>query len=201
MDGRRGRARRLWAVLRLPANQLTMLRLALIPGLWALAFAGRGDLVGPGLMLAALTDVADGIVARTTRTTTAIGSALDSIADHVMGVSTVCFLFILHPQFFRDHALALGGFSVFGLSVLGISYLRHGRIADLHLYSAKTAGVLCYAFVGALFFFDGYSVAFLTLALGMAYVAAAETLVIVLTRRRVDEHVGSVFLRRPVRGS
>lgn len=180
--------------MRLLPNQLTAARLALIPVLWTLALAGRPALVGPLLVLAAATDVLDGIVARRTHTATRFGSALDSVADHLLAATAVGMIVLLRPDFMREQWLPLALWALFGVVVLTVGWVRHRRLGNVHLYSAKLAGVVCYAFVATLFFFDGYSRAFFAAALGLAFLAAAETLLVLLTRTRVDEHAGSILL-------
>lgn len=181
--------------LRLLPNQLTALRLVLIPVLWALALAGVPALVGPGLLLAAATDVADGMIARRTRTTTRFGSAFDSVADHLLSASTICFLFLLRPDFVREQIVPLSAWALLGIATLAYGSVRHRRLGNLHLYSAKLAGTVGYVFVATLFFFESYSRTFFAVALGLAFLATTETLLVLLTRSRVDEHVGSIILR------
>lgn len=67
---------------------------------------------------------------------------------------------------------------------------------DLHLYSAKLAGTVGYVFVATLFFFESYSRTFFAVALGLVFLATAETLLVLLTRSRVDEHAGSILSPR-----
>jgi cardiolipin synthase len=180
--------------MRLLPNQLTAARLALIPVLWTLALAGRPALIGPLLVLAAATDVVDGIVARRTHTATRFGSALDSVADHLLAATTVGMIALLRPDFVGEQWVPLALWALFGTCVLAVGWVRHRRLGNVHLYTAKVAGVVCYAFVAALFFFDGYSRVFFAAAVGLAFLAAAETLLVLLTRIRVDEHAGSIFL-------
>jgi phosphatidylglycerophosphate synthase len=184
------------ASLRLLPNRITAVRLALLPVLWVLALFGPRALVGPGLLLAAATDVADGIVARRTHTATRFGSAFDSVADHLMTATAAAFLVLLRPAFVREQMVPLAAWSAFALAALAAGWIRHRRIGDLHLYSAKAAGLVGYAFVATLFFSERYNRVFFAFALGLAFVAVAETLAVHLSRREVDEHVGSLLLRR-----
>ena len=189
--------------MRLLANQLTATRLALIPVLWGLALLRRPVLLGAVLVLAALTDVLDGLVARRTRTTTRFGGAFDSVADHLLAASTVAFIVLLKPDFVREQRLPLVAWALFGLATLAYGWVRHRRLGNLHLYSAKLAGVAGYAFAAALFLLPAYSPPFFAVAVALAFLATAETLLVFATRTRVDEHAGSILLRphRPPRDS
>jgi cardiolipin synthase len=184
------------ASLRLLPNQITAVRLLLLPVLWGFALFGPRAMVGPGLLLAASTDVVDGIVARRTHTTTRFGSAFDSVADHLMLATTVAFVMLLHPAFIQEQLVPLAVWGAFALAALAAGWVRHRRIGNLHLYSAKAAGTVGYVFVATLFFSPRYSHAFFAFTLGLAFVAVTETLAVQLSRREVDEHVGSLLLRR-----
>lgn len=186
------------ASLRLAPNRITAVRLALLPVLGGFALFGPRALVGPGLLLAAATDVADGIAARRTHTATRFGSAFDSVADHLMTATAAVFLVLLRPAFIREQLVPLAVWGAVALAALGTGWVRHRRIGNLHLDSAKAAGFVGYAFVAMLFFSGRYSRPFFAFALGLAFVAVAETLAVHLSRREEDEHVGSLLLRRRV---
>ncbi len=71
-----------------PANQLTLLRMLLIP---VFAILVIYDYVGAGLlvfMLAGLTDLLDGLIARRTGQKTTLGAWLDPMADKLLLVTT-----------------------------------------------------------------------------------------------------------------
>jgi phosphatidylglycerophosphate synthase len=182
--------------MRLLANQLTAVRLGLIPVLWILAILRRPVLLGTLLVLAGLTDVLDGLVARRTRTATPFGGVFDSLADHLLSASTVAFTFLLKPDFVREQRVPLAAWVLFGFATLAYGWVRHRRFGNLHLYSAKAAGVGGYVFAAILFFLPGYNRPFFALALAMAFVATAETLLVFATRTHVDEHAGSILMRR-----
>lgn len=73
------------------ANWLTMLRIVLIPVFIAILLHGRMDWALAAFVLAALTDVLDGFVARRTQITT-LGRFLDPTADKLMLVSAYVIL-------------------------------------------------------------------------------------------------------------
>lgn len=179
-----------------PADHLTAARLLALPVLWALALAGRDTALGIGLALAGLTDVLDGPVARRTGRSTRFGSQLDSIADMLLMGSAVAWMAILRPAFFQDAVLLLCAWLVIGIASLAVTWVRLGRFGDLHLYSAKTAGVAGHLFAVSLFVFDGYSAPFWAFTIGLAILAATETLIAAIIRRPGDRWRGTILLRR-----
>jgi hypothetical protein len=108
----------------------------------------------------------------------------------------VLFLVLLRPEFVREQAVPLAAWAVFTAGVLATGWIRHRRLGNLHLYSAKAAGVAAYAFACALLVTGAYSPTVFAVVLALACVAEAETLALLLTRREVDEHAGSVLLLR-----
>jgi cardiolipin synthase (CMP-forming) len=179
-----------------PADILTLLRLAAVPILWVLAALQLPVHLGVGLALAGLTDVLDGPLARSSGRTTALGGQLDSIADILLMASIVLWMAWLHPGFFRDNLVPLAVWATIGLAAILATWLRFGRIGNLHLYSAKAAGVVGYVFVVWLFVLGDYSRTYFAMAIGLAMLASTETLLVALTRERVDERVRSILSGR-----
>lgn len=177
-------------------DQLTLLRLVLVPLLWVLALQRMHVLLGVGVALAGTTDVLDGWLARRLNRTTRIGSQLDSIADMVMIASITFWLVLLRPDFFQTYGRVLIAWAALGVFTLVVSWVRFRRVANLHLYSAKAAGFVGYLFVLYLLLFEGLSPIFFWSAIGLAFAATTETLIILFTRTHVDEHVRSIVLRR-----
>lgn len=89
------------------ANQLTFLRLLLIPFLIITIFNNRFGLALFLFIWAAVTDVLDGLVARYLRQNTALGSLLDPVADKLL--MTLCFVVMTfpdHPRLFPKFEMA-----------------------------------------------------------------------------------------------
>ena len=175
-------------------NQLTAARLALVPAIWLLALTGRPALVGAGALLAGLTDVVDGPIARRTHTASRFGSAFDSFADHLLNASIVLWLALLRPEFFREHLALLAAWAALGAAALAAGWIRFRRIGNLHLYSAKLAGVAAYLFAAWVLIRGTYAPWIFYVVLFLATLSALETLLVFLTRSRVDEHTGSLLL-------
>jgi phosphatidylglycerophosphate synthase len=176
-------------------DQLTLLRLLLAAPLWLLALLELRVLLGIGLAVAGLTDVLDGFLARRMKRTTPRGSQLDSVADMTLFASMVIWLIMLRPDFFREHGRILMAWAALGLITLIVGWIRFRRFADLHLWSAKAAGFVGYCFVLYMLAFDGPATPFFWFVITVGFISAAESLLVLLTRRTVDEHVVSILKR------
>jgi phosphatidylglycerophosphate synthase len=177
-------------------NQITALRLLMIPPLWLLAILRDPVALGTLLAVAALTDVLDGYVARSRKLASKFGSRFDSVADHLLTVSTVAWLLLLRPELFREQWLPIAVWLALGLPTLAIGWLRFQRIGGAHLYSAKAAGFLGYGFAIYLLLLGSYPEPLFYLVIGVAYLAVLETLIVQLTGSEAHETIGSILQRR-----
>lgn len=165
-------------------NPFTWTRLALLPGLWALALTGHASALGVGLAAAALTDVLDGRLAR--RDSRYAAGDLDALADKALALSVAGWLALLRPALWRAHpALLLTAAAVYGAMLL-YGRWKFGQVSTLHLHSGRVGGVLQAVFVLHALFSGGYSPLLLYLAVGSFSLAAAEELLILLTHATLD---------------
>lgn len=196
-DGRRagpswaGLARLLHELRSVP-NLFTAARLVLIAVLWGFALAGNSFVVGVGLGLAFVTDVADGYAARRLNQVTSFGSRFDSLVDGLVAPSAIAWLLMLEPEVVREHVLLAGIWVAVTYASLALGLLRHRRFANLHLRSSRIACVAQYAFLVDVFVTAGYSPALLYLAAGLGIVSSTETLLLQLAIDRVDEQERSL---------
>lgn len=181
------------AQLKLISNQITALRLLLIPALWLLALRDQPRLVGAGLLLALLTDVLDGWLARRLRQASAFGAAFDSLADKAITFSAVGWLTLLRPELFREHPGWIIVAAVSFASSLLIGWIKWGRPAPLHLYSARLGGFFQALFTLHALLADAYSPRLLALALGVGVLAALEECAVQLTQAQIDPQIRSIL--------
>jgi phosphatidylglycerophosphate synthase len=179
--------------LRTVPNQLTASRLALVPVLWVVALLDRPVWLGVGVMLASGTDMLDGWLSRRWNQTSEFGSRLDSVADHLLAISTTLWLVLLRPFFFREQRWPLILWGAFSLFVLLVSWLKFRRVVNLHLYTSKVAVILAFLFGIPLLLLGRYSRLHFWITLAVCVLAAVESLAIILTRDRVDENIGSIL--------
>jgi phosphatidylglycerophosphate synthase len=182
-------------------NALSSLRLILVALVWIAALAGQRILVAIGIAIAGATDVADGIVARSTGTSTRFGSQLDSIADIALMASTLAWLIILRPTFFLENWLLIGIWLGVAVLTLAVGWVRFRKVADLHLYSAKAAGAVSYAFVIYLLFADSYERWMVYAVFAVCMLATAEALVVFATSRGSSDPIRYGCILPPFQGS
>jgi phosphatidylglycerophosphate synthase len=180
--------------LRTIADRLTLLRLLSVPLVWALALLGRESLLAITLAAATATDVVDGPLARRSGVPSAHGAQLDSVADLLLIVSAAAFLVLLRPAFVAERKVLLGLWALLCLAALLIGWFKFRRVANLHLYAAKAAGVVGWVFVVWILLLDSYPPPLFYAAVGLGILAALDAVAVQLVRRHVDEHVKSVLV-------
>ena len=175
-------------------NQLTALRLLLIPILWICALQGLSVWVGIGLVIAYLTDILDGFAARRLKRSTAFGAKFDSLADNLLQPSVLVWLWLLKPAAFAGYpALWLAAITVY-FSSITVGLIKFKRFGNLHLYSSRYGSIIMFIFSVHTFIASQYSVELLFLALISSIISSTETLILQLALDRVNEHLGSIFL-------
>jgi phosphatidylglycerophosphate synthase len=177
-------------------NLLSLARLLLTGVTWVVALRGDSFLTGIGLLLAFLTDVLDGPIARHYRLSTRFGSLLDSVADQTLIVSALAWLVLLHPEVVTQHPSLWSGAAVLYGADIAVGWSKFRQVAGLHLWSSKVAGLLIFLFMIHAFLAAAYSPLFLYVALGAFMLCCVEDALVFLTRDRVDEHIGTIFRRR-----
>ena len=175
-------------------NQLSIIRMLLIPVLWILAFSKESYSLGILLFIAGLTDFLDGWIARKFNLISPLGSRLDSYADSLLIISMVFWMIMLEPEIPAEHPWMFWTLLVISLASFLLGIVKFKRVANLHLYSAKISG-----FIGGLFFVhtflvSGYSEPFFFLALTLYFISASEAFLMQLVLPYVDEHMGSIIL-------
>lgn len=173
--------------LRTLPNLLTAARLVLVVGLWGFALTGHSVVVGIGLALAFVTDVADGYLARRLNCVSAFGSKFDSIVDGLVAPSAIVWILLLHPEVVTDHLVLAGLWVATTYASLVVGLVRHRRFANLHLQSSRIACVAQYAFLVDVFVASSYSPPLLYLAAALGIYSSVETLVLQLAFHDVGE--------------
>ena len=158
----------------------------MVPLVWPFALAGQARLVGIGLILAGLSDVADGYLARRLGQTSRRGARWDAIADTALMVSAGAWLGLLHPEIVRDNAALLAIAAMAYATSTSASLIAQGRLVDPRQLSSKVAGGLLYAFALITLLTGAYEPPLLTLALLAFTIAYAEALLVALVGMRAE---------------
>jgi CDP-diacylglycerol--glycerol-3-phosphate 3-phosphatidyltransferase len=103
------------------------------------------------LLACLLSDVVDGLIARTFHLTSKLGAHLDSLADVGTMSLAVFGTFIFQRRFVAEHST--GMLAITGLYIAEIiaSFLRYGRISSFHTLLARIAAFVAGVFVMSLF--------------------------------------------------
>jgi phosphatidylglycerophosphate synthase len=191
------------ARIHLLPNLLSGLRVALVPLLWVAALRGEPRWLVAGLVLAGITDLLDGQLARRLHATSRFGAQLDSLGDNLLALSGAVWLVLLRPDILAEFLTPLQALLSMYLAFLLVGWAKFRRFGNLHFYSAKLSAVLLYAFlIHSLWFADPAVVLFHVMA-AVTALALTEGLVYQLISRDVDEHSRSLLLvlrRRRVGG-
>ena len=170
-------------------------KLLLIPVLWGCAFLKLSWSIGVGLIVSLLTDFLDGWIARKLNMVTALGAKLDSLADDLVLISVIGWVFMLRREIVTDHMfLVLAGIGGYGLTML-LSWWKFRQFgSNLHLYTHKASAVMGYLFLIHAFLFGGYHHGLFYLVIGVFILAQIETIGILLLCSEVNEDLGSLLL-------
>ena len=147
--------------LRIPLNIpniLSLYRLISFPFVLYLALNGYEKTYSLLLCINLVTDILDGLIARTFNMMTEIGAKLDSLAD--LGTYKLAFIgiYCFKAEEFQPYVIS---FSIYlGLFVLSnlVALAKFKRLPSLHLYSWKIGGYLQGTFFFTLFVFGFYPV-------------------------------------------
>lgn len=119
-------------------NVLTMIRIALIPVYWVLFFSGYRHEALAVFVVASLTDVLDGYIARKYNLITNFGKLMDPLADKIMSISVMLSLVIagivpwpiLVILLCKEAFMVVGGLALFRNDIVVYSHWI-GKIAQL----------------------------------------------------------------------
>jgi CDP-diacylglycerol--glycerol-3-phosphate 3-phosphatidyltransferase len=164
-------------MLRHVPNALSIARILASPALVVLAGSGQPGPFTWVLILALLSDIADGLIARVFSLQSRIGALLDSVADTLLLFAALYGIWVFHPDVVAEHVLA--GALVVGawLTENVAALLRYGRLSSFHTYLSKVAGYALGIFVGVFFLF-GFQPWLFYLAVGVSVIGNCEELVL-----------------------
>lgn len=127
------------------ANLVTLSRAALIVPILLLLLDGKQTPAFGLYVLAALTDVFDGWIARGTGQSSRFGAQLDAAVDNIFSVGILAFLLLAWPGLWERQWLSL--IVLFGgpIVYLAVSWGMRRRLMMFHFWSAKLGAFLLFA--------------------------------------------------------
>lgn len=114
-----------------------MVRIAATPVLVYLALSNREDPYKWLLLAALLSDIVDGLIARTFSFTSRLGSRLDTYADTMLWVAAIVGIWKFHPELVTEYWFIV--VLVLGLWALehALALLRYGKLTSFHTYTVR----------------------------------------------------------------
>ncbi len=160
-------------------NLLSFYRLVAFPFILYLVFKGNEHLFSILLCINLVTDILDGLIARTFKLETKFGARLDSLADIGTYILAITGILIFKWTEVGSAGIMLWVFIGTYLFSYLVSIIKFGKFPSLHLYSCKTGGYVQGIFFFVLFF-SGYYQWLFFLAMIWGIVSYTEETIILL---------------------
>jgi CDP-diacylglycerol--glycerol-3-phosphate 3-phosphatidyltransferase len=141
--------------LALVPNVISGCRLAATPVLLYAAIVRQPKFFAWLLLACLLSDIADGLIARTRHLQSRLGAALDTTADFLVTIISAVGILTMQWRFVVDHAWQLELLLGLFLGEVAISLWRYRRLSSFHTYLVRISAYLQGAFFLGLFFW-GY---------------------------------------------
>ena len=171
---------------------LTSLRAILAPVLIFLAmYYPSRPAFAACLVIAFLSDVFDGIIARRLNIVTSTLRRLDSIADSVFYLAAIFVAWLLYPSVIREHRLELA--VLFALEIFRYIFdiAKFGCEASYHMWSSKLWGISLFIGFFALLVFGAAGIP-ITIAIYLGIIADLEGLAISIILKRRRKFISSI---------
>jgi phosphatidylglycerophosphate synthase len=128
-----------------PANLVTLARGLAIAPIFGLLLAGRSTAALVLYVLAALTDLVDGWLARRQGQSSVFGAQLDAAVDNLFSLAILGFLALAYPDLVGRQWLACAILFAGPIAYLSASWLMTRRLMMFHVWSAKLGAVLLFS--------------------------------------------------------
>jgi phosphatidylglycerophosphate synthase len=172
------------------ANALSWLRLALTPGLLALAWLQFRYAYFWTLLFALATDAIDGPIVRRYAAPTAEGARLDSRADLAIIVTVPIGVWLLFPEAIRRHQRLVASVIAAHLLTYAAALVKWRRLPSYHTWGTKVTAVLLGSTVLLLFWIERIEWVFYPAAT-VAFVSCIDEILITMTLRHWESDVSS----------
>lgn len=154
-------------------NALSLARLGAVPVLMWLAVVGQEGVFTGLLLLALVSDLLDGWLARRLQVVSARGALLDSMGDMALTLAILWGIGWLHPEVFERDGWIIYSLLVAWLLAHTASLLRYGRLASYHTWLIRI-GIAAFNFFAIILFLFGYQPWLLYLAASLSLLGVIE---------------------------
>jgi cardiolipin synthase len=175
-------------------NILSLLRLALVPVLVALASAQQGQIFLLVLAVSLISDVLDGYLARKLNLASELGAKLDSWGDILTYAAMILGLHLIWPTIFDQQAEYLFAAMMSFILPTLLAFRKFGAYPSYHTWGAKLAAVLMAPAYYVLILTDADS--FFRVVILFHVLVAVEEMAITYILNQPRSNVGSVFYLR-----
>jgi cardiolipin synthase len=173
-------------------NALSVYRMIALPFIVHSIVTNNKQLYITLLSINLITDILDGLIARTFKLETELGAKLDSFADIGTYIMAFAGMIILENEFVSEHGVAFS--LIIGMYVLPqlISVVRFLRPTSFHLYSSKALGYIQGIFIFSYFVF-GYTPWYFYFMVIASCLVYTEALAIVVFIPRLRSNVKGIY--------
>jgi len=168
-------AEKFWTI----PNLISLYRILIFPFVLYLIIARNEKLFSIFITINLVSDILDGVIARTFKMQTRVGAKLDSWAD--LGTYLLAFsaVYVFKWNQLQPYSLTLIIFLVMRLLSYSVIIIKFRGLIGLHTYLSKITGYIQGAFIIALFLFDFYLWLYY-FALGIGILDCIEEVIIIL---------------------
>jgi CDP-diacylglycerol--glycerol-3-phosphate 3-phosphatidyltransferase len=173
-------------------NVLSLYRILVFPVILWLILSGNEKLFAVFITISLVTDLLDGLIARTFNMQTKVGALLDSWAD--LGTYILAFIAIglFKWQEIKPHAFMLYLFAAVMVLSYSMVFVKFKGLIGLHTYMFKLTGYLQGAFIISLFVWGFYSVSYY-ICLIWGTLACIEEMIIILILKQPQSNVKGLY--------
>ena len=187
------------AIWRNTPNAISIARLCATAFLLAAVFQHQIDLFKWLLLACLLSDILDGLIARTFHLTSKLGAALDSTADMLTMLIGFVGVYVFQRAFVDQHLAGLLTVAAFYIAEIIAALFRYGRLSSFHTLLDRVAAYAGGIFVMSLFLW-GYHGWLFQLTVLVYVVSLIEEMVLICVLPQWKNDVGNIFRVLAARG-
>jgi cardiolipin synthase len=189
MQDENAAVRRIW---RNTPNAISIARICATAVLLAAVLQHRIALFKWLLLACLLSDILDGLIARTFHLTSKLGASLDSTADVLTMLMGLYGAVVFQKAFVIEHRSGILLIAVFYIAELLASLLRYGKVSSFHTLLDRIAAYMAGIFIMSLFLW-GYHGWLFQLTVLVFVVALCEEMALICILPEWKSDVGSMY--------